>query len=66
MNKLRAFTRENPRNMLARSIHISYADSGISGDCLGIAQFYLDHVFAISNENEASEGWKFSPDLVIA
>ena len=66
LNKLRAFTRENPRNMLARSIHISYADSGISGDCLGIAQFYLDHVFAISNENEASEGWKFSPDLVIA
>ncbi len=52
LEKLRSISRETPRDTLARGIDISYTRAGLNGDSQGIAQFYLDHVFAICADDE--------------
>lgn len=54
--KLRSFSAENPYNRLVRGIDISYARSGLYGDLLGIAQYYLDCVFSITAQQEVLPG----------
>ena len=54
LRKLLSFTQQNPYNTLMRNLSISYALSGMEGDCEGIAQFYLDNIFRITAGRETA------------
>ena len=49
LKKLRSFSGENGGRMLMRNVTIDYTRSGLSGDALGIAAYYLDKVFTIAS-----------------
>ena len=48
LRRLRSFTEENGGRMLMRNVTIDYTRSGVSGDSLGIASYFLDKVFSIT------------------